>query len=104
MDMDYLRNLVLDNKLEFSTHALLRMEQRGITDADIAETILTGKIIEEYPDDWPFPSCLIVRSLFRGRPLHTVIGCGEDELVVITAYYPDPEYWDETFEHRREKP
>ncbi len=102
MEIEDLRKLAVENKVEFSTHALQRMEQRSITDEDITEAIRTGKIIEDYPEDRPLPSCLILRSLFRGKPLHVVIGYGEDMLVVITAYYPAPELWDETFEHRRE--
>ena len=40
-------------------HGRKRLIERDITINDIVETINNGKIIEDYPNDFPFPSCLI---------------------------------------------
>ena len=48
------------------------MFQRHITETEIREVIVQGEIIEDYPDDTPYPSCL-VSGLANGRPLHFVL-------------------------------
>lgn len=37
--------------------------------------IATGEIIEDYPDDFPNPSCLIFGYNVNGQILHIVAGC-----------------------------
>ena len=62
---------------------------------------MNGKVIEEYPNDSPYPSCLISGRV-NNRPLHVVIAENEidNELIVITVYEPDPVKWDDNFERR----
>ncbi|MFB0533457.1 MAG: DUF4258 domain-containing protein [Anaerolineae bacterium] len=54
-----------------------------------------GEIIEDYPDDTPYPSCLVLGRTQRGRPVHVV--CAhvpeEDRSIIITVYEPDPDRW-----------
>jgi hypothetical protein len=38
----------------------LRLRERGIKRADVINCIQSGEIIEQYLDDMPFPSCLIL--------------------------------------------
>lgn len=40
----------------FKDHAVLRMFERGISKNEIVEIIESGEIIEEYNDDYPYPS------------------------------------------------
>ena len=40
-------------------HSQLRLVERGITVDDIVSAIDRGEIIEEYPADYPFPSCSV---------------------------------------------
>jgi hypothetical protein len=40
----------------FRVHALRQMFTRRIDDADVQLVVRKGKIIEEYPDDTPYPS------------------------------------------------
>ena len=46
--------------------------QRGIKIKDIRHAIMTGEIIEQYPDDYPFPSCLIFGYSVDNRIIHVV--------------------------------
>ncbi|MFN3477111.1 MAG: DUF4258 domain-containing protein [Candidatus Methylomirabilales bacterium] len=65
---------------------------------------MTGEVIEEYPNDTPYPSRLVLG--WRGaRPLHVVVADNPDsqETVVITVYEPDPEQREPDF-RRRKKP
>lgn len=71
---------------------------------EILAALDVGAIIEEYLDDAPYPSCLILGRSQAGRPLHVVCApvAEERRLVIITAYQPDLSRWDADF--RRRKP
>ncbi len=60
-----------------------------------------GEIIEQYPADYPFPSCLALGFNKAGHPIHIVCGSDEKELWIVTAYYPSPVEWTEDFKQRR---
>ena len=47
---------VVEGNLLWKKHALERMLERGISIALVKQAILSGSIIEEYPDDYPIPS------------------------------------------------
>jgi hypothetical protein len=55
----------------------------------------TGEAIEEYPDDTPYPSRLIL-GCYKGRLIHVVAANNsiDKERIVITVYEPDPSEWD----------
>jgi hypothetical protein len=66
------------------------MFSRDISEEEIEHIIYTGEVIEDYPEDCPFPSVLI--SGFYGiRALHAVVAYDQknNEIVIITAYEPD---------------
>ncbi|HKM91953.1 MAG TPA: DUF4258 domain-containing protein [Candidatus Acidoferrales bacterium] len=89
------------HRLVFRVQALQRMSDRQITVEDVERALATGEVIEAYPDDHPYPSCLMLG--WRGsRPLHVVIAenAEDNEAIVITAYEPDPARWDVTFKRR----
>ena len=86
------------DRVYYSRHARDEMEgeESGvIKDEEVFETVSTGKIIENYPEDEPYPSCLIYGRTFENRPLHVVCGYSDDEnlSIIITAYQPHPERW-----------
>jgi hypothetical protein len=88
-------------KIAYRTHALVRMFQRKIRVEDVRGVLVNGETIEDYPDDVPYPSCLILG--WRGsRPLHIVAAYNEaeDETIVITVYDPDPALWSKDFRRR----
>jgi len=91
-------------KIEFRFHALQRMFERKISAAEVLETVATGKIIEEYPNDQPYPSCLRL-AFIKGRPLHVVTAEATKEkiTIIITAYVPSTEQWESGFEKRKQK-
>ena len=70
---------------------------------EVLETLNAGEIIEEYPDDQPYPSCLVLGRTLTDRPLHIVCApvLAERRLIVITTYQPDPARWDAEFKQRR---
>lgn len=103
LDIDIIRELCKNRAIQWTTHVLARLQERGIEPSDVKQCITTGRIIEEYPDDYPFPSCLVLGESINGQVLHVVVGVGEGRLWLITAYYPDPQKWSDDFSTRKER-
>ena len=92
------------NDMVFATqHAMERFRQRGIKPLDIRCAVNNGEVIEQYPDDFPFPSCLIRGTDETGRILHICMSDEGSSSRIITAYVPDPEKWDETLTKRKKE-
>ena len=69
---------------------------------DLEEAMLNGKIIEPYPDDSRGQSCLILGFTRGNKPLHVVCGnLEEEEILIITAYEPDPQEWERDWKTRK---
>lgn len=88
--------------IEITMHAAKRLEQRGIFIKDIINCILTGEIIEHYPDDYPYPSCLILGISVNHKHLHVVVGSDMKTLWIVTAYFPDSQKWEDDLKTRKE--
>jgi hypothetical protein len=89
-------------KLVFRLHALARMAQRGFHPDEIRVSIHTAIPVEQYPQDQPYPSCLLL--LWMGqRPVHIVAANNDDdgETIIITVYEPDSLKWDDGYTRRR---
>lgn len=85
----------------FSGHAVYRMLLRRVTDADVRAVLDAADIIEDYPDDTPYPSALYF-GLVAGRVLH-VVAARDDagtRTIVVTVYEPDANLWDATLRRR----
>lgn len=78
------------------------MLKHGIRSAEVREALTNGVRIEEYPDDTPFPSYLVLGSA-NARVPHIV--ASEDplrnETIVITTYEPDPGDWESDHKTRK---
>ena len=98
---DNIKRLVKEEKIRWTNHILIRLFQRNISREDILNVILNGEIIEVYQNDYPYPSCLIYGINFNNSVLHVVCGCTEEELWIITAYYPDNVEWEDDLKTRK---
>ena len=87
--------------IKWTAHALERMEEREIGRTDIIACIKNGKIIEQYPEAYPYPACLILGTA-NNTPVHIVVGHGSGFIWVITAYIPDETEWKDGFSTRKE--
>lgn len=89
-------------KIKFRFHALSRMFERKISETDVLQVLTTGKVIEDYPTDQPYPSCLRL-GFVKNRLLHLVTTEATDEatIVIITVYEPDLVRWEPGFEKRK---
>jgi len=86
----------------FRVHAMQRMFERDISVGDVHHIISDGEVIEDYPDDTPYPSCLLL-GWCEGRPIHVVVAHNteDDSLIVVTVYEPDPDQWDANLSRRK---
>ena len=102
--MEEIRRRCDDSCIEITQHILMRFQQRNITYTyeEIKEVIRNVEIIEEYPTDYPYPSCLVLGRTMNRRILHVVIGAIEDKIWLVTVYEPDAEKWDRQFKCRKE--
>lgn len=102
LNIDTLRKICELENIEITMHAAKRLEQRGISIVDVIQCIKNGEIIEQYPDDYPYPSCLILGFSVNDKMLHVVVGSDLSCLWIVTAYYPDPTKWESDFKTRKE--
>lgn len=91
-------------RLVFRVHAIKRMYERNVSDEEVRNVVATGEPVEEYPDDTPYPSRLVL-GWQGSRPLHVVVAdnVNDEENIVITVYEPDLKEWEPDFK-RRKKP
>jgi hypothetical protein len=82
-------------------HVAKQCEKRGIKGKDVINAILTGEIIEDYPEDFPYPSALVFGYSVENKIMHVVAGVGNGMLWIITAYYPDEDRWESDFKTRK---
>lgn len=86
---------MINETITYRLHAVQRMFERKITADEVRYALETGVVIEEYPDDTPYPSRLIL-GCYKGRIIHVVAAnnISDGEIIVITVYEPDPSEWD----------
>ncbi len=90
------------SRLVFRVHALRRMVQRRVSEHEVRSALESGDAIQEYPDDVPYPSRLVL-GWVGTRPLH-VVAAGDPqsgETIVITVYEPDLARWEPGFRRKR---
>ena len=103
IDFVDIKKLCETDCIRWTDHAIKRIIQRGIHRSDVKHVLTHGEIIEQYPDDYPHPSCLALGVTVDGSTIHVVCGIGNGELWVISAYHPDPEKWTDRFSKRKEE-
>jgi TusA-related sulfurtransferase len=96
------RSIVDSYRVIYQRHAVERMAQRGVSEEDVMQVLLTGETIQVYADDTPFPSELILGWLKR-RPLHIVVATDtvHQRKIVITIYEPHPDQWEADFRRKK---
>jgi len=94
LTFEQIAQLVQEDKYHYSSHAEERTAERGITDAQVKETILKGEVLETYTEDvrgWSY----LVLGFPKGQPLHVHVGYNRYRglAIVITVYIPEPPAW-----------
>lgn len=97
------RKINKSENIIISLHGQLRLNERNITVDDVMNAIDNGEIIEQYPDDFPFPSCLILGLSINDVYIHIVVSMNDDKIYLITAYIPDTDKWEADMKTRRQE-
>lgn len=102
MDIKRLQELLnISSNIKWSKHCLERMQERDISIVDVKSCLQTGEIIENYPDDFPHPSCLIFGYTKENEILHIVVGSDNSSLFFITAYSPSTDKFEKDLKTRK---
>jgi len=104
MDIRNTIDAIQTNKVRLTDHADEESEADQLTFDEVCFSVLHGEIIEDYPNDKPYPSCLIHGRSSGADPVHSVWAFNERNhwAVLITVYRPDPKRWVNWRERRRE--
>jgi len=88
-------------EIGLTLHAQQQMTTRRIKVSEVREALLSSsaEVIEDYPGDPRGSSCLVCGQA-AGRVLHVHIS-HPPEIVVITAYQPDPARWEPNLKKRK---
>jgi len=66
------------------------------------KVVRQGQAIIDYPDDKPYPSCLML-GFVKNNPIHVVFAIEKENQtgIGVTAYVPGVQLWSEDFKSRR---
>ena len=103
MNIEDIAESIRHQRVRITSHARIEAMADSLSFDEIVHTVSTGEIIEDYPDDWPHPSCLIYGKLPNGEPVHSVWAYERSTsvAVLVTTYRPDPERWHDSRTRRR---
>ena len=99
-----IRHLVATGSVRISEHGYDELAADGILIRDLIESVADGTVVEDYPQYPRRPCVLVLQSDRNGDPLHVLWGIpkGHSEpAVVVTAYRPDTDRWQDGFVRRR---
>jgi hypothetical protein len=99
-----IRTLIRVGNVRISEHGYDELAEDGLTVREVLNNTADAVVVEEYPNYPKGPCVLFLQKDRNGAPIHVVWGIpkGYDNLVVlVTAYRPDSELWDQSFTRRR---
>nr|VFJ54680.1 MAG: protein of unknown function (DUF4258) [Candidatus Kentron sp. FM]VFJ55183.1 MAG: protein of unknown function (DUF4258) [Candidatus Kentron sp. FM]VFK09221.1 MAG: protein of unknown function (DUF4258) [Candidatus Kentron sp. FM] len=95
MDIANIIGAIRNGRVKITEHADEEIANDDLTLDEIYFSVRHGEIIEDYSNDKPYPSCLIMGKNFVSEPIHSVWALNLENLwaVLITVYRPDPDRW-----------
>ncbi|NOT47068.1 MAG: DUF4258 domain-containing protein [Acidobacteria bacterium] len=103
--LDQIRELIRQGSVRISEHGYDELAADGILVREAVEGVTSAILVEDYPN-YPKGACVWVREMLNdGRHIHVVWGIpkGKTEpAVLITAYRPDPDLWENDFLRRKQ--
>ena len=102
MTVDDIRAAARKDSIRYSIHASRRVSEEGISTDELRFALSECEVIEDYPTHERGACCLVLGQDGGGQAIHAVCAMPEvDEVLIVTAYRPDPDLWIE-FRIRRE--
>jgi hypothetical protein len=95
MEITDIRNAIRSERIRITDHADEEAQQDRLSYKEIFSSVVAGEIIEDYPEDKPYPSCLVYRCTFKDESVHSVWAYNKETkwAVLVTVYRPDPTRW-----------
>lgn len=95
MDIENIVDAIRNSRVRITDHADEEAFDDDLTFEEIYFSVMHGEVIEDYPTDKPYPSCLIMGRNFSGDPIHSVWAYNSVTrwAALVTVYRPDPERW-----------
>jgi len=97
------QTLVLADDFQVSDHGYEELAKDDILAEDAIADIARAVLVEDYPERGRI---LTLQHDINGSPIHVVWALPADErrpAVLVTAYRPDLDAWDENFRRRKDK-
>ncbi len=95
MNIENIINSIRNSRVRITDHADEEAVDDNLTNEEIYSSVVQGEVIEDYPNDKPYPSCLVLGRDVSGEPIHSVWAYNPENLwsVLVTVYRPDPRRW-----------
>lgn len=87
MNIESIIYAIRTGNIRISDHADEEAQADDLTFDQIYFSVFHGEIIESYPSDMPYPSCLIFGTTFSDNPIHSVWAYNEENqwAVLVTV-------------------
>jgi len=99
-----IQRLIQEGKVRISEHGYDELSADGLFARELVEGVTKAILVEDYPNYPKGPCVLALQKDAQGLPLHAVWGIPKGRAspaVLVTAYRPDPQCWEEDFLRRR---
>lgn len=95
MDLNKIIDAIHAKRIRITDHADEEAQSDKLKYDEIYGSVLQGEVIEDYPKDKPYLSCLVYGETTLGEPIHSVWAYNEENkwTVLITVYRPNPNLW-----------
>lgn len=95
MNLEDIIDAIRHDRIRITEHADEEAQADRLSFDEVFNSVFQGEIIEEYPQDKPYPSCLVYGETSAREPVHSVWAYNRDNqwAVSITVYRPDPRRW-----------
>ena len=101
MDIRSIQQLVREERIKVTLHALEEMAEESFLLDDVLDAILSGVVIEDYPEHKRGACCLIGGYTRARRSAHIVCTTAQPVLIIITVYEPRLPKWKSMTERNR---
>ena len=93
MALEQIRHQAETENVRITQHAHREMVDEEISLNELLEAIVSGQILENYPEHRRGACCLVNGTTDEGRPLHIVCTTALPVLIIITGYEPKAPKW-----------
>ena len=102
--LENIKALICKFEVRITDHGYDELSSDNLLAREVVEGASEAVIVEDYPD-YPKGSCVLVLQMDREeQPIHVVWGIPKGHsspAVLITAYRPDPDIWEDDYLRRR---